>query len=153
TYVDGPMPTITIDRSTGAAIVAYSNTTLDGTFEVRVTRSVDGGAHWCAPEAVLGGMGSTDDFEFPSITAQSGTLWLQYLESRPDGTFDYRVRESADDGVTFSAPVVLTSAPSTGAPQGGTDIGDYQWIDSVPGHVVSVWTDHRAGGSAPNDMY
>jgi hypothetical protein len=76
---------------------------------------------------------------------------MRYLESQSDGSFASWVRESDDDGSTFAPPVRLTTQTSNGAPEGGTDIGDYQWIDSVPGHVASIWTDHRGEGAT--DVY
>jgi hypothetical protein len=149
TYVDGFMPSIDVDQSTGAVYIAWGQTSLDGVFSTELTRSTDGGASWTttSPITVPAGV----DVEFPSVTAFGGRVWLQDLESQSDGSFDYFVRESTDGGLSFSAPVRLTSQTSHGAPQGGTDIGDYQWIDSVQGRVASIWSDHRTDGAV--DVY
>jgi hypothetical protein len=125
--------------------------------------SADGGASWSAPRAIGGGAG--DQF-FPWIAAGGGKVYATWLSRSTGSVYTAAVAGSPDGGATWTAPAVLSSAPSD-ASQGNlfgfpdcaaSFIGDYTGIAvGADGAAHPIWTDIRTGNdtskTADQDPY
>ncbi|HEV7514882.1 MAG TPA: DUF4082 domain-containing protein, partial [Thermoanaerobaculia bacterium] len=114
------------------------------------SRSTDGGAHWANPVMLNNQPGLNDQFN-PRLTVDEATggLTVAYYDTALDTNRRQAhvfAQHSANDGVSWSAPVQVTDAASdeTGGNL-GIQYGDYSGISAQSGTVFPSWTDHRSG--------
>ncbi len=115
------------------------------------TRSSDGGATWEAAR-MLNDQGSLNDQfnQWLTVDEATGALAVIYYDTVGDPgrkKVDVWYQSSFDDGVTWIAPVKVTSAQtdetSAGA-EGGNQFGDYNSLSGYLGVFFPSWTDRRA---------
>ncbi|HTG35038.1 MAG TPA: hypothetical protein VLB76_19145 [Thermoanaerobaculia bacterium] len=116
------------------------------------SRSTDGGATW-APAVMINNQASLNDQynQWMVVDETTGALGLMYYDTVADPArkkTDVYYQSSFDDGVTWFAPVKVTSAQtdeSVGGDQ-GNQYGDYNSLSGIAGQFFPSWTDRRAGG-------
>jgi len=144
TAIGDRLPSMSVDPSTGRAVVVWGSFTIDALtgqagYTVQATTSTDGGHTWSVSVPVSGADGR--DHLTPSVVARSGRVNVIWVAGARDGSqFDYLTAESLDGGVTWSAPQPLATAPSAAG-----DISDYFWVDAQAGRIAAIWTDTRSG--------
>src|SRR5262249_18351973 len=111
----GEYPTIVNDGA-GTWIIAWrSYANAGGDFDIRFTRSIDGGTTWSAP-AALNLTAATDTlFDDRPHLAFSAGVWVAGWDAfaQDDGLYRVLVARSVDGGSTWSAPAALASGPAT----------------------------------------
>jgi hypothetical protein len=115
-------------------------------------RSTDGGAHWETARMINNPAGLDDQFN-PRLTVDEATggLTVAYFDTVLTPTPNrlqahVYAQHSANDGVSWSAPVQVTNVPSDEtAGNLGIQYGDYSGISAQSGTVFPSWTDHRGG--------
>jgi hypothetical protein len=117
------------------------------------SRSTDGGATW-APAVMINNQASLNDQynQWMVVDETTGALGLMYYDTVADPArkkTDVYYQSSFDDGVTWFAPVKVTSAQtdeSVGGDQ-GNQYGDYNSLSGIAGQFFPSWTDRRGGGN------
>jgi Neuraminidase (sialidase) len=107
---------------------------VDDLAEIHTSESLDGGATWSTPALAFAGHSRASTFK-----ASSGTLFTLYRKTAgdPDGLY----RNSLDDGVTWDAATLWTSASF-----------QYAAMAEFPsGRKVAVWAQEASGSDA--DIY
>jgi hypothetical protein len=117
------------------------------------TRSTDGGANWAAPQ-MLNNQASLNDQSFSRLVVDEtdGALMVTYSDTVNDTTrlsSDIFAQFSLDDGVTWSAPIQITTAATNETIAGANNFsyGDYSGLTGYGGRFFACWTDRRSGGS------
>lgn len=136
--------------TTGTLYVAYADPVAGRGFDVLLTKSTDGGAHWSTPVSLNDDATANDQFQ-PTLSVQpngSGgdTVTVTYYDRRddPNNCLAYvYATQSTDSGATWSANVRQTSAQSNfdGNPNGP---GDYSSSTPYGGAVYPFFADHRS---------
>jgi hypothetical protein len=156
TFRDNSFPALALDGST--LHVVWSNWN-GSNANVVYMRSTNGGATWSTPVNIGG---STGDQFFPWIAARNGTVYASWFNRASGDTYGIAGAASTDGGVTWSAPVALSTATSN-VPAGNefsfpacapNFIGDYSGItvdSNGVGH--SLWTDIRLNGFDPPGQF
>lgn len=151
------LQSVAIDGATGKLYVVWESSTnfhknikqAAGAFdnEVLFTSSVDGGATWSEPRAIVGP--SALPIFIPTVAVDSGgNIAVTYYDSgtlSPTNTttwpINYKVIYSKDFGATFTAPKQvagpfdLLSAPVAG----GFFLGDYEGLQSIGNGFVALF--------------
>jgi hypothetical protein len=116
------------------------------------TRSTDGGANWAAPQ-MLNNQPSLNDQSFPrlSVDETDGALMVVYNDTVNDPTrlsSDIWAQHSTDHGLTWSAPLRVTTAATNETTAGANSFsyGDYSGLTGHRGRFFACWTDRRSGG-------
>jgi hypothetical protein len=117
------------------------------------SRSTDGGATW-SPAVMVNNQASLNDQynQWMVVDETTGALGLMYYDTVGDPArkkTDVYYQSSFDDGVTWFAPVKVTSAQtdeSVGGDQ-GNQYGDYNSLSGIAGQFFPSWTDRRSGGN------
>ena len=117
------------------------------------SRSTDGGATW-APAVMINNQASLNDQynQWMVVDETTGALGLMYYDTVADPArkkTDVYYQSSFDDGVTWFAPVKVTSSQtdeSVGGDQ-GNQYGDYNGLSGIAGQFFPSWTDRRGGGN------
>jgi hypothetical protein len=117
------------------------------------SRSTDGGATW-APAVMINNQASLNDQynQWMVVDETTGALGLMYYDTVADPArkkTNVYYQSSFDDGVTWFAPVKVTSAQtdeSVGGDQ-GNQYGDYNSLSGIAGQFFPSWTDRRSGGN------
>jgi hypothetical protein len=116
------------------------------------TRSTDGGANWAAPQ-MLNNQASLNDQSFSRLVVDEtdGALMVTYSDTVNDTTrlsSDIWAQFSVDDGVTWSAPIQITTAATNETTSASNfSYGDYSGLTGYGGRFFACWTDRRSGGS------
>jgi hypothetical protein len=117
------------------------------------TRSTDGGANW-DPKRMLNNQASLNDQSFSRLVVDEtdGALMVTYSDTVNDPTrlsSDIFAQHSLDDGVTWSAPIQITTAATNETTAGARkdfSYGDYSGLTGFDGRFFACWTDRRSGG-------
>ncbi|MCA9729709.1 MAG: exo-alpha-sialidase, partial [Candidatus Eisenbacteria bacterium] len=119
----------------GSTVIAGWNQYTDGSLDMGVGRSTDGGHTWVS--SALGGHVVTSD---PAVKSGGGTVWYYgYLAQGGAGgnDIDIYVRHSSDDGATWSGAVDASH---------NTSFDDKPYIAARGNEVLVGWADF---GSSP----
>jgi hypothetical protein len=140
--------------TTGCSLPANApGTNTASTCKTRIwfARSADGGATWAAP-AMINNRASLNDQFHPhmAVDETNGLLSISYYDTVADSgrhKADIWYQSSSDDGVSWSAPVLVTTAQTdetvTGADT-GNQYGDYSGLSGYAGAFLPSWTDRRS---------
>jgi hypothetical protein len=153
----------TIATNGGDIVMAFQVALASGQGQIQSTKSVDGGATWSTPTAIAS-EAKGHQF-FPWITAANGRYSAVYYDSGLDPNYSAGrapcndssgngyaclnvFYSSSSDGVSWTTPQQLTSAPTNPNFEqfGGRAIpffGDYIMVAAVGNSVAAVWTDAR----------
>jgi hypothetical protein len=122
-----------------------------------------GASAWSAPLTLSTNSGSTDYAFFPWIAydAVTGDLAVSFYSTAADQTYHEEVDDyltySLDDGVTWTAPVAVSSVASDEGPNvtysNANDYGDYEGVAARAGVAHPVWTDTRNAGSIGEQVF
>jgi hypothetical protein len=141
---------------TGAAGCTTSGnepgTNVASTCKTRVwfTRSINGGTTWSTPVMINNQASLNDQFnQWLVVDETTGALELMYYDTVGDSgrkKVDVWHQSSFNDGVTWSAPVKVTSVQTdetTAGADGGNQFGDYNSMSGIAGIYFPSWTDRR----------
>lgn len=116
------------------------------------TRSTDGGATWETPRTLNNQASLNDQFYSHLVVDETdGKLVVIYYDTPNDSSrikTDIWMQTSSDDGLTWSAPVQITSAETdetAAGADGGNQYGDYIGLTGNAGNFFACWTDRRSG--------
>jgi len=116
------------------------------------TRSTDGGATWAPPQMIHNQASLNDQFYSHLVVDETnGRLVLIYYDTVNDPgriKSDVWMQTSADDGITWSTPVQITSAETdetAASADSGNQYGDYIGLTGNAGAFFACWTDRRSG--------
>ncbi|HEX4962144.1 MAG TPA: sialidase family protein [Thermoanaerobaculia bacterium] len=116
-------------------------------------RSTDGGTTWGAPTMINNQASKNDQFnQWMGVDETTGRLAVIYYDTVNDATrkkTDVWYQTSADNGVTWSAAVKITTAMTDETVAGadsGNQYGDYNSLSIFASKVFPSWTDRRSGG-------
>ncbi len=115
------------------------------------TRSTDGGTRWAKPR-MINNQAAKNDQLMPALLVDdtTGALHLIYYDTigEPRTKVNVWYQSSFNDGVTWSAPFRITSAPSDGEESNNDfQFGDYNALSGIGGTLFPSWTDRRGGGN------
>ena len=113
-------------------------------------RSTNGGATWGTP-LMINNQASLNDQFHPHLAVDetNGLVSLVYSDTVADPgrhKADIWYQSSGDDGVTWSAPVKVTTAQTdetTAGASPGNQFGDYSGLSGYAGVFFPSWTDRR----------
>lgn len=115
-------------------------------------RSTDGGVTWGAKKMLNNRAAKSDQFNQALVVDEAtGALAVIYYDTVGDAArrkTNLWYQSSFNDGVTWSAPFKVSTAPSdetAGAADRGNQYGDYNSLTGYAGLFFPVWTDRRAG--------
>jgi hypothetical protein len=156
------IPDIAIDRSSGAAYVAWQDAR-SGRPAIYLAKSTDGGVHWSAPQKVSDSPAGVQAFTGSVDVNSDGAVGVTFYDFRNDTSStataltDYWFRASTDGGASWgnSKRVTPTSFDMKTAPVArGFFVGDYEGLDHAGGtfKVFFVQTDNTPGTS-PTDVF
>ncbi|HXU45134.1 MAG TPA: hypothetical protein VN783_06385 [Thermoanaerobaculia bacterium] len=124
------------------------------TCKIRIwfTRSTDGGATW-EPKRMINNQASLNDQfnQWLVVDETTGGVGIMYYDTVADAArkkVHVYYQSSFNDGVTFSAPVQVTTAQTdetTGGQDNGNQFGDYNSLSGIAGTFWPAWTDRRSG--------
>jgi hypothetical protein len=157
------VPDIAIDRRTGAIYVVWQEAA-SGTPVVRLSKSIDGGLTWSAPQTVNDSPAGTPAFTPAVDVNDSGAVAVTYYDFRNDtpdtatALTDYWIRTSTDRGATWapSQRITPTSFDMKKAPDArGYFVGDYEGLDHAGDtfKLFFVQANNADTGSNPSDVY
>jgi hypothetical protein len=114
-----------VDQRTGELYLVYVRFGADGSTPLELVRSKDGGHTWIGPTIILPNLNDTFNTGLSIVTTPTGRVvvsWLAqtFLLSPPFPKIDERIETaySDNDGVTFTAPIVVTHVNPQGEPLG-----------------------------------
>jgi hypothetical protein len=140
TGVCTPYPGVAVDAATGNVYVTWHDGPMTQ-FQVRFSRSTDGGTSFGAPLTLSSGLFHS---HCASITVgPSGRVLVAYEYRKQDTPHrhDAMYTQSVDGGQTFSPPLNLSQGPAEA-------FSDYPWPAEAPdGRIVVGWEDNTAGGA------
>ena len=117
------------------------------------SRSTNGGTKWSKPKMLNNQSSKSDQFNpWLAVDETSGLLGIMYYdtvgESRRSVNVFFQI--SANSGSSFSAPVRVSTAPSSeSADESDNDpnqFGDYNSLSAFGGRFFPSWTDRRDSG-------
>ncbi len=116
-------------------------------------RSTDGGATWSTRKMINNQAGKNDQLNQALVVDEAtGAVAVAYYDTVGDPArkkTNIWYQSSHDDGLTWSAPFKVTTAPSdeTGAgADHGNQYGDYMGLSGYAGLFFPAWTDRRTSG-------
>jgi hypothetical protein len=116
-------------------------------------RSLDGGTTWETPTKINDQVSKNDQFfARMALDETSGDLMVVYYDTVSDPgrlKADIWMQSSSDDGVTWSAPVKVTTSATdetASTAQSNFQYGDYIGLTGYAGQFFACWTDRRSGG-------
>ncbi len=138
---------------TAAANEPGSNAASSCKTRIWFARSTDGGATWSAPVKINNQASKNDQFnQFLAVDESNGTVGIMYYDTVADSarlkTHVY-YQSSSNDGVTWSAPLQVTTAQTDETQSSanlGNQYGDYNGLSGFLGKFFPSWTDRRSGG-------
>ena len=114
-----------VDQRTGELYLAYVRFASDFSTPLELVRSFDGGLNWTTPSVIVPNLADTFNTGVQPITAVNGRVivtWVadQFALSPPFQDVSQRIEAaySDNDGVTFSAPVLVAHVNPQGEPPG-----------------------------------
>ncbi len=121
--------------------------------QIWFSRSTNGGTSWSAPIRLFNRAGKSDQFNpWLAVDETNGKIGIMYYDTFGTGsrrkTHVY-YQSSSNDGVTWSAPLRVTTTPSdetVAGSDGGNQYGDYNGLAGFMGKFLPAWTDRRSGG-------
>lgn len=143
------------DLSGDSGCTAAANepgTNVASTCKTRIwfSRSTDGGTTWATPVKINNQAGLNDQFnQWLVVDETTGALAIMYYDTVADsGRKKVHVyyQGSFDDGVTWSAPLQVTTAQtdeSVAGADSGNQFGDYNGLSGYAGIFFPSWTDRR----------
>ena len=115
------------------------------------SRSQDGGATWSSPVKINDQSSLNDQF-FPRLALDetSGDMMVVYYDTINDPgrlNTDIWMQTSTDDGTSWSAATVITTAETNETASGYNtyQYGDYIGLSGYAGQFFACWTDRRSG--------
>jgi len=166
-----PVPTVTVDRSTGSrggrVYVTYANggaNLSEDVFVASFTRDLRPLTGYPTGGAAVqvnppDGPSPSDQFlPAAAVDPSTGLLWVCFYDTGTDAsrvTARFSCTDSADGGRTWAPVRPVASVPSNetraGADTGkhGNEYGDYESVAAEGGFAHPVWTDGRSDGSSP----
>lgn len=147
-------PSIATDISNGPRFGNIYVTWCDarnGDADVFLISSTNRGSNWSAPLRVNNdGIGNGKLQCYPWIAVDdSGRISIVYYDSRntpSNSIIEAWLATSTDGGQTVVNSLLSTMQSPTNTPGTNVRFGEYIGIDFWKNHIVSVWTDERAGG-------
>jgi hypothetical protein len=116
-------------------------------------RSTNGGATWGAAQKINDQASSNDQFFARlAVDETNGVLAVVYYDTVNDPArvrTDLWLQTSYDDGQTWTAPDIVTTATTdetTAGSQANFQYGDYIGLTGYAGRFFACWTDRRNGG-------
>ncbi len=99
---------------------------------------------------MLNNQAAKNDQLMPALVADdtTGALHLIYFDTSGEKRTKVNLwyQSSFNDGVTWSAPLRITSAPTDGAASFTSfQFGDYNSLSGIAGTFFPSWTDRRSG--------
>ena len=114
------------------------------------TRSTNGGSSWETPRKINAQSSLNDQFNpWLAVDESSGRIGIMYYDTVADPgrkKTDVWYQTSADDGVTFSAALKVTTAQTdetVGGADSGNQYGDYNGLAGNANTFFPSWTDRR----------
>jgi hypothetical protein len=150
TFRANSFPSMAVDPQ-GRVYVVWAEER-DADADVWLSRSVNGGSSWSAPERV--NQDPAGDQFFPWIAADAaGTVWVGWYDRREDPLnrlYKPYVAHSHDQGGSWTEVAAAPEASDPGSvvyPSGNAFIGDYSGLAALPaGGAFAAWVDTREGG-------
>ena len=146
------LPQLVIAPDSGDLLVVW-NDRRDGTPDVWLSRSTDGGETFSTPIRV-NRVAANDQFQPTSAAGQGGTVVVAWFDrsADPDNRLaDVSIARSTDGGATFGPAVRVSTQrfdPALAAPRdrnGARFFGDYQGLALTADVAVPFWNDPRDG--------
>ena len=138
---------------TAAAHEPRSNAASACKTRIWFARSTDGGATWSAKKMINHQAGKNDQLNQALVVDEAtGRVAIAYYDTVGDPArkkTNIWYQSSSDEGVTWSAPFKVTTAPSDETGPGaddGNQYGDYMGLSGYAGTFFPAWTDRRTGG-------
>ena len=142
----------------GYAYAVWDRLAANGHGPTYLSRTTDGGASWEVPRMIYDPGPTSQTINNQAVVTTDGTLVVFFtrLDPAPGGmaTATLVVIRSADRGITWSAPIVVSPVQSVGVrdPQTGAAVRDGSNLGSIaagPGNTLAVaWQDARFSGGA-----
>jgi len=111
------------------------------------SRSTNSGTKWAKPRMINNQTSKSDQFNpWMVVDETSGQLGIIYYDTVGEERTSVNVffQTSTDGGQKWSAPVRLSSAPSSAVPaDDGNQFGDYNALSGLAGVFFPSWTDRR----------
>ena len=127
-----------------------TNTTSPCKTRVWFARSTDGGATWSTQVMINNQTSLNDQFgQRLAVDETTGVVSIIYCDTVADPgrhKADVWYQSSYDDGATWGAPVLVTTAPTDETPasaNAGNQFGDYDGLSAYAGTFLPSWTDRR----------
>lgn len=113
------------------------------------SRSTNGGLKWSKPRMIYNQKALNDQFHpWMVVDEATGALAIMYYDTIGEERTKTNVwfQASYNQGVTWTAPFRVTTAPSSTTDQGGdgNQYGDYNGMSGIAGTFFPVWTDRRS---------
>ena len=155
-----------VDQTTGAVYVAWADRTTTGG-RIKVVKSTTGGASWGPPVTVSTAVEGYAFFQgldvAPNRRVDIGYQALIAVDPATYGTGNAAINSfyvsSSNGGADWSAPLLITSAPSDPAASAQNNLrrqfwGDYNTLASTGAAAYFIYTDSRHGqGCTAVDAY
>ncbi|MEO6192511.1 MAG: right-handed parallel beta-helix repeat-containing protein [Thermoanaerobaculia bacterium] len=136
----------------GCSITAnapQTNTASTCKTRIWLARSGDGGSTWSAPVMINNQPSLNDQFQqHLAVDETTGVVSLVYCDTVADSgrhKADVWYQSSYDEGVTWGAPVKVTTAQTdeTSTGSDANQFGDYSGLSGYAGAFLPSWTDRR----------
>lgn len=128
----------------------HDDTTSSCKTRVWFARSTDGGATWSTQVMINNQTSLNDQFaQRLAVDETTGVVSIIYSDTVADPgrhRADVWYQSSYDDGVTWGAPVLVTTAPTDETLAGANpanQFGDYDGLSAYAGAFLPTWTDRR----------
>jgi len=138
------------------AYIAWSRFPDFFTNNIGFARSTDNGATWSAPVSITSDfltmdlvLGNDRSHNFPSMAVdrsnsrQRGNIYVVYAQNNSTDGADIAFQRSTDEGMTFSAPILLDSRPGQDRPQWYPAVS----VDTATGRIHVFYYDQGIASS------
>jgi hypothetical protein len=142
----------------GYAYAVWDRLAANGHGPTYLSRTTDGGASWEAPRMIYDPGPASQTINNQAVVTTDGTVVVLFTRLDPAAggmaTATLVVIRSADRGISWSAPIVVSPVQSVGArdPETGAAVRDGSNLGSIaagPGNMLAVaWQDARFTGGA-----
>lgn len=117
-----------------------------GTTDVYANVSTDGGLTWTRERLIAPGQAGALNISYPQIAGTALYAYVAWMDAR-NGYYDIYIRETADQGLTWSPEVRVNTCPA------GVARSAHPQIYAAGGLAAIVWDDRRAGEGAPDTYF